>query len=164
MIAHVGHGGNGCYNYRMKSKELKTYNLPEDRVLLAAIDAKPEWMIFAFFVLGVFLIVYQRYIAGSSFFGIAICATFFLPNRVLVEFYSDFLVIFNHANKNTCEIIYYDDVVNWSYVYGITYDTLDIKLIDDSVHSIDAYSKVLFENLMNRFLKDKKEKKKKTKK
>ena len=147
----------------MKSKELKTYNLPEDRVLLANIDAKPNGVILLVFVFGLLLVAFKQYVWGVSIAVLASCASFVLPNKVLIEFYQDYMVLYNHASKFTCEIIYYDDVVVWNYDFGITYDTLTIKLVDDSTHNVDGYSKIVFENLMNRFLKDKKEKKKKSK-
>ena len=147
----------------MKSKELKTYNLPEDRIMLSKIDAKPTELLFVFFVAGIFLLVFRQYIWGIAIISGSICAAAFLPSRTLAEFYFDFMVLYNHANKNTCEIIYYDDVVAWNYSYGMGYDTLNIRLVDDSSHNVDGFSRFLFENHMNRYLKDKKEKKKKTK-
>lgn len=59
-------------------------------------------------------------------------------------------------------MIYYDDVLKWKYNSGVYYDDLEITLVDDSVHIIDGFSKVEYETLMNRFLKDKKDKTKKS--
>ena len=146
----------------MKSKELKIYNLPERRTVLTSIDAKPNVTIYLLFFFGVFLVVIKQYVWGVSLSLTALLMIGLLPNRVLIEFYNEYLVLYNHADKNVCEIIYYEDVVKWSYSVGLSYDTLYITLTDDSTHKIDAFSKISFEQALNRFLKDKKEKTKKS--
>ena len=148
----------------MKSKELKKYNLPEDRVCLAMIDAKPNLLIVTMFVVGLLFSVLKSYVWGISFVLFSLVTAVVLPNRILIEFYDEYLVLYNHANKRDCEIIYYEDVVKWKYDSGLSYDTLSITLVDDSVHEVDGFSKITFESLMNRFLKEKKEKIKKHKK
>jgi len=147
----------------VKSKELKHYNLPEDRVILGQIDAKPTAALYILLAIGSCLITVKQIIWGSSIILLSIVGIILLPKRVLIEFYYDFLVLYNHANKNDCEIIYYEDVVKWKYVSGLGYDTLKITLVDNSLHLIDGFSKITFENQMNRFLKDKKEITKKSK-
>lgn len=148
----------------MKSKELKTYNLPEDRVVLSYIDAKPVMGIFLIFVLGGILLVYQQYFMGGAIVLMSLGAMFLLPSRKLIEFYSDYLVLYNHANKDVCEMIYYEDVVSWQYAYGVAFDKLNFKLVDNSIHSVDGFSIITFENQLNKYLKDKKEVKKEKKK
>ena len=142
----------------MKSKELKSYNLPEDRVLIGIIDAKPTGLILGILLIGAILTAMKVFISGIMLMGVAAIAFYFLPKRVLIEFYSDFMVLRNHANFNDCDVIYYEDVVKWRYHTGLSYDSLDITLVDDSVHSIDGYSKITYETFMNKFLKDKKDK------
>ena len=148
----------------MKSKELKQYNLPEDRIILSQIDAKPNVILFAILFIGFGLVTLKSIIWGASMILVSFMGIVVLPKRVLIEFCYDYLILYNHANKTTCEIIYYEDVLKWKYVAGLGYDELRIKLVDDSVHKVDGFSKMLFETSMNRFLKDKKEYSKKTKK
>lgn len=146
----------------IKSKELKRYNLPEDRILLGIVDAKPNGSLFVIFMFGMILIVAKAYIYGILTASVCVLAFLFLPRRIMIEFYGQYLVLYNHANKNDCEMIYYDDVLKWKYNSGVYYDDLEITLVDDSVHIIDGFSKVEYETLMNRFLKDKKDKTKKS--
>lgn len=147
----------------MESKELKRYNLPEDRILLGIIDAKPDTYLLIIFFLGVFLLLFGQLSIGIAFVSIAVLAFIFLPKRVLVEFYDNYLVLYNHASKNDCDMIYYNDVVKWRYNYGVSYDELQIILVDDSIHSVDGFSRMMYETQMNRFLKDKKDKTRKAK-
>ncbi len=147
----------------MNSKELKRYNLPEDRFLLAVIDAKPSFILFLIFIIGLVLVVARQYSVGIVVTLLAAISYITLPSRVLIEFYQNYLVLYNHANKNDCEMIYYDEVVKWRYVYGINYDYVELILVDDSTHTIDAFSRSLFEGLLNKYLKDKKDKTKRKK-
>lgn len=147
----------------MNSKELKRYNLPEDRFLLAAIDAKPSFILFLIFIIGLVLVVVRQYSVGIVVTLLATISYIALPSRVLMEFYQSYLVLYNHANKNDCEMIYYDEVVKWRYVYGINYDYVELILVDDSTHTIDAFSRSLFEGFLNKYLKDKKDKTKRKK-
>lgn len=147
----------------MNSKELKRYNLPEDRYLLAVVDAKPSFILFLIFIIGLVLVVIRQYSVGIVVTLLATISYVALPSRVLMEFYQNYLVLYNHANKNDCEMIYYDEVVKWRYVYGINYDYVELILVDDSTHTIDAFSRSLFEGYLNKYLKDKKDKTKRKK-
>ena len=147
----------------MNSKELKRYNLPEDRYLLAVVDAKPSFILFLIFIIGLVLMVIRQYSVGIVVTLLATISYVALPSRVLMEFYQNYLVLYNHANKNDCEMIYYDEVVKWRYVYGINYDYVELILVDDSTHAIDAFSRSLFEGYLNKYLKDKKDKTKRKK-
>lgn len=147
----------------MNSKELKRYNLPEDRYLLAVVDAKPSFILFLIFIIGLVLVVVRQYSVGIVVTLLATISYVALPSRVLMEFYQNYLVLYNHANKNDCEMIYYDEVVKWRYVYGINYDYVELILVDDSTHAIDAFSRSLFEGYLNKYLKDKKDKTKRKK-
>lgn len=147
----------------MNSKELKRYNLPEDRYLLAVVDAKPSFILFLIFIIGLVLVVVRQYSVGIVVTLLATISYVALPSRVLMEFYQNYLVLYNHANKNDCEMIYYDEVVKWRYVYGINYDYVELILVDDSTHTIDAFSRSLFEGYLNKYLKDKKDKTKRKK-
>lgn len=151
------------YNIFMESKELKRYNLPEDRILLGIIDAKPDIYLLIIFFIGVLTLLFKQYSIGLAFISLALLSFMFLPKRVLVEFYDNYLVLYNHASKNDCEMIYYDEVVKWRYTYGVSYDELQIILVDNSIHRVDGFSRMIYESQMNRFLKDKRDKTRKTK-
>lgn len=48
-------------------------------------------------------------------------------------------------------MIFYDEVVKWRYIFGMTYDYVELTLVDDSTHVVDAYSRTEFESYLNRF-------------
>ena len=45
----------------------------------------------------------------------------------------------------------------------MNYEYVEITLVDDSIHVVDAYSRTEFESYLNRFMKDKKDKSKRKK-
>ena len=78
-----------------------------------------------------------------------------MPRVVLMEFYYNYMVLYNKANKSNCVLIYYDEVISWSYMRGANRDFLVVELMDGSEELIEGFSKTLFVSNMNRFLKDK---------
>lgn len=140
----------------MKSKELKTYNLPADDLLISRIDAKPNIIFLFLMMLGFLSFLFNI----PSLYGImmiltSILAMAYMPRVVLIEFYQDYLVLYNRADKKNCFLIYYEDVVSWHYKWGTNRDYLYIDLKDGSTERLEAFSKTLFESSMNRFLKEK---------
>jgi len=141
----------------MRSKELKTYNLPENGSPIAVIDAKPYELIAFVLLIGVLMIMTNFSLSyGVTVIGFAIVCFMFLPRTILIDFYGDYLVLYNKANKEDCALIYYEDVVNWSYQKGKSVDYVLIELEDGTVEKIEAFSKSLFVFHLNTFMKNKK--------
>lgn len=143
----------------MKSKELKIYNLPINFKPHITIDAKPHLLLLLIFVVGIVLCLDEK----TTVYGIAIAVIglsflMFLPKLIMLEFYDDYMILHNKANKTDCVLIYYEDVVSWHYQWNAYKDYLYIELIDGTNERIEAFSKTEFELAMNRFLKDKRKK------
>lgn len=142
----------------MKTKEIKSHNLPETRVINESIEAKPYLLIVLFIVAGLFVLVFNDRTLGVSLMFFGFCTLFFMPKRTLIEFHDEYLVLYNKANHAECTMVYYEDVRSWNYSVGFSDDELYIELNDGSSLRIEAFSKFLFESLMNRYLKDRKKK------
>lgn len=141
----------------MKSKELKTHNLPSDEVLISTIDAKPYFLFVILIILGIISYLFSISIFyGTLLIIVSIVVLLFTPKITLMEFYQNFLVMYNKADKNSCVLIYYDEVVSWYYTKSTNHDYLYIELQDGNTERIETFSKTVFESNMNRFLKDKK--------
>ncbi len=140
----------------MKSKELKTYNLPEDSMVIAQIDAKPTFLFGIMITFGLFSLMMQIPKAyGIILILFSLAGLIYMPRVVLMEFYNDYLVVYNKADKNKCVLIYYDEVLSWYYSRGTNHDYLYIELEEGKQERVEAFSKTVFESNMNRFLKDK---------
>lgn len=143
----------------MKSKELKTYNLPKDDMVVAQIDAKPNSLFIFVILIGVLSFVFKLPVAyGVTMIIVSLCAIAYMPRVVLMEFYQDYLVLYNRADKNNCVLIYYDEVSSWYYSWSANRDYLYIELENGNVEKIEAFSKTIFESTMNRFMRDKRRK------
>ena len=145
----------------MKSKELKIYNLPVENVPSSQINAKPTIMFILLILLGIFLFVIKLpYIYGIILITIGVISIGFMPRVTMIEFYSDYLVMYNRADKSTCVIIYYNEVSCWYYTWSASKDTLVIELEDGSKEVMETFSKTLFEAYMSKYLKQKRKKNK----
>lgn len=140
----------------MRSKELKNYNLPDNRMFNETLEAKPFELLAVFLVASIILLVFKYYVYGFTIMAFSIICLFFLPSRRLIEFYDSYMILYNKARKDECNIIYYEDIKYWEYKTKVSYDQLIITLNDDSVQKCDGYSKVTFEKRLNKYLKDKK--------
>lgn len=139
----------------MKSKQLKSYNLSPERTYNEVIDAKPYLLFALLMALGFIFVMGSRIISGTALVLIAIFCLALMPSRRLIEFYDDNMIIYNKASKADCYNIYYEDVKSWTYNLGVTYDNVTFILKDGSIQNVDAYSKILFEKRINKYLKNK---------
>lgn len=139
----------------MKSKQLKSYNLSPDRTYNELLDAKPYGLFVALVVVGILFLVYLKLTSGAILITISIFSAIVLPSRRLIEFYDDNMIIYNKASRNDCFNIYYSDVISWTYNQRVTDDDVTFFLKDGTSQSVDAYSKILFEKRLNKYMKDK---------
>ena len=145
----------------MKSKELKSYNLPTDDEQLSELNAKPTALFMLFIVLGISLIFMKLPIANGIILiiigAVGIC---FMPRVTLIRFFRNYLVMYNRADKNKCILIYYNEVKSWYYSWSAKKDKLIIELEDGTIESIEAFSKTIFEAYMYKHLREKHKKNK----
>ena len=143
----------------MKSKELKTYNLPEDNPVIAQIDAKPSTLFVILILLGFLSFLFNFPTAyGVILILVSLCGLIYMPRVVLMEFFQEYLVLYNKADKSMCVLVYYEDILSWYYSRGAQHDYLYIELEDGKQERIEAFSRTAFESNMNRFVKEKKRK------
>ena len=145
----------------MKSQVIKTRNLPEDISRTAyEVHVKPWWFLIIVLVADIFIMILKPYMV-SLFIPLVILtliAIFGMPDKVLVQFTSDYLVMYNRKSKDECTLIYWDEVVTWVYEYHNAVDVLKLELTDGSVESVEMYSKRPIRKMMNLYAKDKEKK------
>lgn len=140
----------------MKSKELKIYNLPKDDIAISQIDAKPTLFFASLIFIGfISLALPISKIYGISLLIFGIIAMIYMPRVVMLEFYQDYMILYNRADKDVCTLVYYDEVSSWNYARGARRDYLYIELENGRIEKTEGFSRSLFESQMNRFLKDK---------
>lgn len=140
----------------MKSKEIKRYNLPSDRVVTRTIDAKPYELLLVFVLIGMYITFYNQWYYGGIFTLLGFLILFILPKRVLVEFTNTYMILYSKVNSPDCMMVYYEEVASWIYHVGLYKDELQINLIDGTTQTVEGFSKFTFELEMNRYMGDKK--------
>lgn len=73
----------------------------------------------------------------------------FLPDRTLVEFYPDFLVLYNQKDQDMAYLCMWQDIVQWRYEYHTAVDQVFVTLVDGSTQAVDMFSKPLFRRWMS---------------
>ncbi len=135
----------------MKSQVLKVRNIPrQDGLKPVRIHVKPTGALIGGIAIGALLmfgpwslVVYGMVIIGICLFSL------FLPDRTLVEFYPDFLVLYNQKSQDMAFLCTWSDIVQWRYEYHATVDKLYVMLVDGSTQSVDMFSKTMVRRWMN---------------
>ncbi len=133
---------------------IRVRNLPQVQGKKHFVRVKPVGFLLFCAIAGI-LLTFDH----SVFAGVGICITLLclfaevmLPDRVLAEFTEDYLVLFNTRERDSCSLIYWDEIVNWQYEYHANTDTLVILLIDGSVQRADMYSKNSVSRWLNLYI------------
>lgn len=137
----------------MKSQMIKVHNLPISTSPTKSISVKPKGLLYLLMLIGIGICVKSSYFsaAGVCFIMVPVFALGFLPDRELLRFTQDYLVMFNNRNRTQCMIIYWDEIVSWQYEWHPSSDLLVVNLIDGSSQSVDMFSKQSVAKLMNLF-------------
>lgn len=143
----------------MKSKKLKIRNIPQS-TSLEEIFVKPTIGLVILMFIGSIVMLFNEFF---SFIGLLIVAItlFFMtvaPDRKLIEFTVDFVVLYNCRMRDECFLIYWDDILSWRYVWHADEDELLIELVDGSFQRMPVFSRKRIIPLM-RYYAEGKEKK-----
>ena len=128
----------------MKSQVIKVRNAPQSAGPVHAVRVKPIGVFILMFVLGLAAMIFTSNAMSSIGFCMMLFALFalvMLPDRVLISFSPENMVLYNRRDHSECFLIYWDEIVNWQYEWHPANDDLVITLIDDSIELIEVYSK-----------------------
>ena len=137
----------------MKSQSIKVRNLPAADVPVYTVHVKPIATLAVMGLAGIGLL-FTGTVAGGAGVVLILVSVFsllMLPDRFLIQFTPDYMVLYNHRNPEECTIVYWDDIVTWQYEYHKGVDVLVLSLVDGSTQTIELYSKRPIERFMNQF-------------
>ena len=137
----------------MKSQSIKTRNLPVMETQPYIVHVKPIAALAVIGLAGVGLL-FTRSVwggAGVVMILVSVFSLLMLPDRYLIQFTPDYMVLYNHRSMEECTIVYWDDIVNWQYEYHKGFDVLVLSLTDGSTQTIELYSKRSIERFMNQY-------------
>ena len=127
----------------MKTQKIRVRNLSEARIRQGInVHVKPLPVLTSMLSIGAILIIASPnlIVAGLSLILVSIFMITILPDRVLITFLDDCMVLYNQQDRSMCMLIYYDEVVNWQYIYHAKYDEIIFTLVDGSKEVQEMYS------------------------
>ena len=117
----------------MKTQKIRVRNLSEARIRQGInVHVKPLPVLTSMLAIGAILIIASPnlIVAGLSLILVSIFMITILPDRVLITFLDDCMVLYSQQDRSMCMLIYYDEVVNWQYIYHAKYDEIIFTLVD----------------------------------
>ena len=134
----------------IRSKKLKTRNLPEPREAIDQINAKPYVFIALFLFIGLYMFFMTSYLWGVFMIAIFLYYLVFVKNKILTEFYEDYIVFYNDKDEEECYIVFYNEIKSWSYEVGrFATDTVQITFKDGKRIAFDCLSKRKMKRYLN---------------
>ena len=127
----------------MKSKVLKIRNLPEEMQVLNEVKVKPIGsLLVLMLVSGVFIISGSTIaIMGVVLLAISSYALLVMPDRILMQFTDEYLVLYNRKNRDKCMLIYWDEILLWQYQKHNNEDQLWLQLTDGQTETIECFNR-----------------------
>lgn len=127
----------------MKSRICSIDSLDEKTKRLK-INAKPNLFLVILFLISLFLVIksYLIYLATIGLISSVYCLVF-LPNKIILEFDQNYLIVYDTFDKTECSIVYYDEIKTYKWQTSHSYDNLIITLYDGTIKKIPCIKKNL---------------------
>lgn len=137
----------------MRSQNIKIRNIPILPPVMKTVHVKPAVALMFVFIIGCWSIFRNAnsVILGVAIMIVAMFAILFLPDRILVQFTSDYLILYNCHSRDECMLVYWDEIVSWQYEWHASVDELVITLTDGSTQTAEMYSKASIYRAMSQF-------------
>lgn len=141
----------------MKSKTLKIRNIPKEPPIIATVRVKPTSQLIVLTFIGAIFFMFSEML---SYFGLVIiCVCSFcllvMPDRKLIEFTHDFIIIYNCKDRDDCNILFWEDILTWQYIWRADKDELEIELVNHTKENIECFSKSTIVPLLRAYIKEK---------
>ena len=144
----------------MRSQVIKIRNLPPMTAQPYTVHVKPVAALAVTGLAGIGLLFTRTVAAGAGVVMIlmSVFALLMLPDRSLIQFTPDYMILYNRRNIDECTIVYWEDIVTWQYEYHKGVDVLILSLTDGSSQTIELYSKRPIIRVMNQYAPGKEQK------
>ena len=141
-----------------KNRIIRISNIPNDKVVYE-VKSKPVLSFLVSCAIGIALLFTRFWMFGTFFLLISLYALFFLPNHVMMKFTERFLISFNDKNDQECTIIYWNEIVKWTYI--VTRQNTDfiyVELIDGDCMNLPVMPQQKAQKLLRKYAEGKEEK------
>lgn len=127
----------------MKTQKIRIRNLSDSAIRQgSSVRVKPIPQITTILCIGAIMIIANPnlILAGLGLVCISVFGIAVFPDRVLISFLDEYMVLYNQPDRSMCMMVYYDEVVHWQYVYHKNYDQLVLTMVDGSTEVQELYS------------------------
>ena len=141
-----------------KNRIIRISNIPNDKVIYE-VKSKPVLSFLVSCAIGIALLFTRFWMFGLFFLLISLYALFFLPNHIMMKFTDRFLISFNEKNDQECTIIYWNEIVKWTYI--VTRQSTDfiyVELIDGDCMNLPVMPQQKVQKLLRKYAEGKEEK------
>lgn len=143
----------------MKSQMIRIRNIPLTPPVVQTVNTKPIGFIFAMVIIGIALIGLEKGVSlGIIMLTLGIFALLVMPDRKLVEVTEDYLIMYNCKDSLYCHLIYWDEILSWTYAWHADMDELIIELENHQIEIIESYSRSIMRGVMMSYAKGKEKK------
>lgn len=139
----------------MRSQYIKTRNIPDTvRKNAHTVRVKPWLTLIGIFVIGVVVVAMHSYTVGIALplMILTLFSLLAMPDRILIQFTPEYMLMYNQHDRSECAMIYYEDVVSWQYEYHRSSDLLVVNLVDGTSQSVDMYGRYAISRFMKMYL------------
>ena len=107
-----------------------------------AVTVKPTFLLVVLLAAGIVQTVMRLYttFVGLMMAAISIFCIVVMPDRTLVTWNDEYLVLFNRHERSECMLIAWEEIVSWRYEWHPSADWLVVTLIDGSTEMQEMYS------------------------
>lgn len=144
----------------MRSQEIKIRNLPILDTKPYSLRVKPVQILLLIIAVGIYLALQKTGVAstGTVLIILGLFALVLMPDRTLAQFLPAYMILYDNRMRDSCMLIYWDEIVSWSYEWHPGCDLLVITLVDGSTRTADMYSKRSVAKYMNLYAPNKEKK------
>ncbi len=145
----------------MRTQYIKIRNIPEaERKRATTIRVKPWVGLYVLLVVSLIMVFMKSYfmVLSASVVILTLFALMILPDRILVQFMQDYMILYNRTDRDECTMIYYDEVVSWHYEYHRNSDLVVVDILNGDSETFDMFSKRIIKRYMNRYMPNKEKK------
>lgn len=136
----------------LRSKRLKTRNLPSSRIIETKIDTKPYIGLIVVLMIAIACIMTDFWIFGLLLSLLCIAALIFVKNQCITELNEEFAVFYREGDPEECTVVYWDEIEDWNYVYAkVGLDYIKILMKNGEVLMFKSFSKNKLLKYFNRY-------------
>lgn len=141
----------------MKSQVIKIRNIPSFPLAVQTISLKPTLFLIVLAIVGFMMIaLYPMYsYFGATLIAIAIFALVMIPDKKIMEVTTKYLILYNCKDRESCRLVFWDEILYWQYISKSDCDELRIELVNHEIEKVQAFSRKKFTKYMKEYAKDK---------